>query len=290
MTREIGKVTGINATDIHGDKSQPQREASLDYFRRGICPILVATDVAARGLDVADISHVLQFDLPGALLEFDSYIHRIGRTGRAGNTGKAVALFVPGGDKKRGENGELAMVIRKTVWVDCGKEVPEWFDRVNGIGGPRMGSNGGGGRGGGRGGGGARDARGGNVVKVNNNNQQQQNNNNQQFNNNNKSNNINNNINNMPPPAPTNHQQNVRPPHQQNSTTNAPQQQSFDGRGGRGNQLPIPQHQQTVQRSQGNDTSSQGGRGRGRSGGRGEGGRGGRGGGRGRGRSNNKGV
>ena len=80
---------GIVATAIHGNKSQGARTRALDGFRRGTIPVLVATDVASRGIDVEGVSHVFNFDLPN---EPESYIHRIGRTGRAGNEGIAIAF------------------------------------------------------------------------------------------------------------------------------------------------------------------------------------------------------
>merc|ERR1719355_65685 len=85
--------------DIHGDRNQSQREAALAAFKAGRCDVLCATDVAARGLDVTDVQHVVQFDLPQD--DFDTYVHRIGRTGRAGKTGRATAFFVPGYETNR---------------------------------------------------------------------------------------------------------------------------------------------------------------------------------------------
>ena len=75
------KFSPVLAEDIHGDRSQPQREAALKKFREGSCKVLVATDVAARGLDIGGVQHVINFDLPLASQDFDSYVHRIGRTG-----------------------------------------------------------------------------------------------------------------------------------------------------------------------------------------------------------------
>ena len=75
---------------IHGDRSQPQREAALRDFKTGKTRVLVATDVAARGIDVESISHVINYDIPEAP---EDYVHRIGRTGRAGTTGRAITLF-----------------------------------------------------------------------------------------------------------------------------------------------------------------------------------------------------
>ena len=83
------QVNGIQGEAIHGNKSQAARTRSLEEFRRGRCRVLVATDLAARGLDVEDVSHVINYDMP---LEAETYIHRIGRTARAGATGDALSL------------------------------------------------------------------------------------------------------------------------------------------------------------------------------------------------------
>ena len=80
---------GFPADAIHGDKRQNQREAVLRKFRANQINILIATDVAARGIDVKDISHVINYDEPGS---YDDYVHRIGRTGRAGKMGKAITF------------------------------------------------------------------------------------------------------------------------------------------------------------------------------------------------------
>ncbi len=88
ITKKL-RHAGISAESIHGNKSQPQRERALRAFSSGKSRILVATDVAARGLDVDGITHVFNFDLP---MEPEAYVHRIGRTGRAGATGIAIAF------------------------------------------------------------------------------------------------------------------------------------------------------------------------------------------------------
>jgi ATP-dependent RNA helicase RhlE len=80
---------GIRASAIHGNKSQNARTRALDEFRRGSTPVLIATDIAARGLDVDGVTHVVNYELPN---EPESYVHRIGRTGRAGNDGIAISL------------------------------------------------------------------------------------------------------------------------------------------------------------------------------------------------------
>ena len=77
---------------IHADRTQPQREAALREFRDGSARVLVATDIAARGLDVDAVSHVINYDVPAAP---EDYVHRVGRTGRAGNQGKAITIVAP---------------------------------------------------------------------------------------------------------------------------------------------------------------------------------------------------
>ena len=83
------KRKGIEAAGIHGDKSQNARQTALNRFKSGECRVLVATDIAARGIDVAGLSHVFNYDMP---MEPEAYIHRIGRTGRAGREGKAISF------------------------------------------------------------------------------------------------------------------------------------------------------------------------------------------------------
>ena len=81
------------ATRIHGDRSQSQRETALRDFKNGRMRVLVATDVAARGIDIDSVSHVINYDVPEVA---EDYVHRIGRTGRAGQTGRAITLVSPG--------------------------------------------------------------------------------------------------------------------------------------------------------------------------------------------------
>jgi ATP-dependent RNA helicase DeaD len=92
MVSEQLNGLGYLAQAIHGEITQAQRERSLDRFRSGRTQVLVATDVAARGLDIPDVSHVINYDLP---LDAESYVHRIGRTGRAGRSGEAITLVTP---------------------------------------------------------------------------------------------------------------------------------------------------------------------------------------------------
>jgi ATP-dependent RNA helicase RhlE len=82
-------ASGIPAAAIHGNKSQPQRERALAEFKDGKVKILIATDIAARGIDVSGVSHVVNFDLPNVS---EQYVHRIGRTARAGANGIAIAF------------------------------------------------------------------------------------------------------------------------------------------------------------------------------------------------------
>jgi len=83
------KRSGVRADEIHGNKTQSYRKKALRKFRAGSVQVLVATDVAARGIDVDDITHVINYQVPQNM---ESYIHRIGRTGRAGKAGTALTL------------------------------------------------------------------------------------------------------------------------------------------------------------------------------------------------------
>ncbi|KAL1819658.1 hypothetical protein DCAR_0415961 [Daucus carota subsp. sativus] len=107
---------GFLATAIHGDKAQMERERALRSFKTGVRPILVATDVAARGLDVPHVTHVINYDLPK---DIDDYVHRIGRTGRAGKSGLATAFFC---DK----NSHLAKSLVQLM-QEAKQQVPPWL-------------------------------------------------------------------------------------------------------------------------------------------------------------------
>ena len=96
FTAKSLKKYGYDAAPIHGDLEQSQRTRTLDSFRNGELRILVASDVAARGLDVPAVSHVFNFDVPG---HAEDYVHRIGRTGRAGRDGKAFTICTPRDEK-----------------------------------------------------------------------------------------------------------------------------------------------------------------------------------------------
>uniref|UniRef100_UPI00398E7589 probable ATP-dependent RNA helicase DDX4 isoform X1 n=1 Tax=Pristiophorus japonicus TaxID=55135 RepID=UPI00398E7589 len=105
-------------TSIHGDREQREREMALGDFRTGKCPVLVATAVAARGLDIEHVQHVINFDLPSTI---DEYVHRIGRTGRCGNIGKAISFFDSNTDLP------IARALLK-VLSDAQQEVPIWLE------------------------------------------------------------------------------------------------------------------------------------------------------------------
>lgn len=148
--------SNIPATSIHGDRTQREREYALDLFRSGRTSILVATAVAARGLDIPNVTHVVNYDLPS---DIDDYVHRIGRTGRAGNVGHATAFF----------NRNNRNIVRDLIKLlqEAKQEIPPWLEMTasesafgggmrggRGRGGSRMG-----GGGGGRLGGASRDVR-----------------------------------------------------------------------------------------------------------------------------------
>ncbi|XP_044043660.1 DEAD-box helicase 3 X-linked b isoform X11 [Siniperca chuatsi] len=110
---------GYACTSIHGDRSQRDREEALSQFRSGKCPILVATAVAARGLDISNVKHVINFDLPS---DIEEYVHRIGRTGRVGNLGLATSFF---NDK----NGNITKDLLD-ILVEAKQEVPSWLESL----------------------------------------------------------------------------------------------------------------------------------------------------------------
>lgn len=110
---------GYACTSIHGDRSQKDREEALHQFRSGKRPILVATAVAARGLDISNVKHVINFDLPS---DIEEYVHRIGRTGRVGNLGLATSFF-----------NERNLNITKDLLdllVEAKQEVPSWLENM----------------------------------------------------------------------------------------------------------------------------------------------------------------
>jgi ATP-dependent RNA helicase RhlE len=101
--------SGIRATAIHGDKTQQERMAALEAFKKGDTDVLVATDVAARGLDISDLPCVINFDLP---YNAEDYVHRIGRTGRAGASGDALSVY---SDKDERLLADIEKLIKQTI-------------------------------------------------------------------------------------------------------------------------------------------------------------------------------
>ncbi|XP_063393169.1 ATP-dependent RNA helicase bel isoform X2 [Cydia fagiglandana] len=120
---------GYPVTSIHGDRTQREREEALRRFRTGQTPILVATAVAARGLDIPHVRHVINFDLPS---DVEEYVHRIGRTGRMGNLGVATSFF---NDSNRGLARDLVELL-----VEAKQDVPNWLTSTAADG--RLGSSG----------------------------------------------------------------------------------------------------------------------------------------------------
>src|SRR5213076_2847345 len=103
---------GMNVKALHGDMSQGQRDGVMLSFKAGRLPVLVATDVAARGLDIAAVTHIVNFDVPTSP---DVYVHRIGRTGRVGRSGRAITFIEPR------QQRELAAIERH-----IGTTMAEW--------------------------------------------------------------------------------------------------------------------------------------------------------------------
>jgi ATP-dependent RNA helicase DDX3X len=162
-------ASGFSAASIHGDRSQQEREAALEAFKSGQVQILVATDVASRGLDISNVKHVINYDLPH---DIDDYVHRIGRTGRAGNDGFATAFF-------NEKNGNIASDL-VVLLEEAGQDVEYWLKEIShcnsnrgtkprrGGGGGNYGSRGSGGSG--RVGGGSSQSRSGSGFRSNSNN------------------------------------------------------------------------------------------------------------------------
>ena len=109
---------GHRVTSLHGDRSQGQRQSALKGFKNGTHQIMVATDIAARGLDVESISHVINYDMPDTA---DAYIHRIGRTGRAQRTGDAFTLVT-------GEDNNMIRILERIMGSPLKRETLEGFD------------------------------------------------------------------------------------------------------------------------------------------------------------------
>jgi ATP-dependent RNA helicase RhlE len=109
---------GFRVTSLHSDRTQGQRQSALSGFKEGRYQIMVATDIAARGLDVESISHVINYDMPDTA---DAYIHRIGRTGRAERTGDAFTLVTP-------EDHEMVRELERIMKQSLRRERLDGFD------------------------------------------------------------------------------------------------------------------------------------------------------------------
>jgi ATP-dependent RNA helicase RhlE len=117
IARQIAHA-GFRVTSLHSNRTQGQREQALSGFKSGHFPIMVATDIAARGLDVENISHVINFDMPDTA---DAYIHRIGRTGRAQRTGDAFTLVTP-------EDNDIIRILERIMGAPIKRETFTDFD------------------------------------------------------------------------------------------------------------------------------------------------------------------
>ncbi len=113
---------GYPTTTLHGDRLQSQRELALKDFKSGKSNIIVCTSVAARGLDIEKVNHVINVDLPQSV---DEYVHRIGRTGRCGNIGKAISFFDPGSEN----DVKLARPLAR-ILVESSQPVPDWLSAL----------------------------------------------------------------------------------------------------------------------------------------------------------------
>lgn len=128
---------GFPATAIHGNRTQYEREKALAAFKSGSAPILVATAVAARGLDIPNVQHVINYDLP---TDIDDYVHRIGRTGRAGNVGIATSFF--------NRNNKIIVKDLLSLLTEAKQDIPDFLVKISressyGRGGGRGGRSGG---------------------------------------------------------------------------------------------------------------------------------------------------
>ncbi|WP_411819862.1 DEAD/DEAH box helicase [Hyphococcus formosus] len=111
-------AAGIRAHAIHGNRSQPQRERALAAFRSGKASVLVATDIAARGIDIRDVTHVVNYDLPNVP---ETYVHRIGRTARAGAAGIAISFCA---NDERPYLRSIEKLTREKITVTHGEDIP----------------------------------------------------------------------------------------------------------------------------------------------------------------------
>ena len=112
-------LQSIQCDSIHGDREQSDREQAITDFKSGYIKLLIATDVASRGLDIKDITHVVNYDFPRYMEE---YVHRVGRTGRAGRTGTSITLVT-----RSGWRSARALI---DILVEADQEVPEELNQM----------------------------------------------------------------------------------------------------------------------------------------------------------------
>ncbi|MBN2257882.1 MAG: DEAD/DEAH box helicase [Anaerolineaceae bacterium] len=121
LAQQIGR-SGYKVTSLHSDRTQGQRQVAINGFKKGVYQIMVATDIAARGLDIEHISHVINYDMPNTS---DDYIHRIGRTGRAEHTGDAFTLITPDdADMVRTLERLMKQPLKRQVLADFDYKAP----------------------------------------------------------------------------------------------------------------------------------------------------------------------
>ena len=146
--RDDMKHLKIKSDAIHGDRDQSDREYALHGFKEGDITVLIATDVASRGLDVKGITHVVNYDFPR---DMEDYVHRVGRTGRAGREGTAVSLFTREDWRKSCDLIKILTDSQQHVPDELAVMAERWSKKKEQL--DREGGRGGGGRGGGGGGG-----------------------------------------------------------------------------------------------------------------------------------------
>eukprot|EP00527_Entomoneis_sp_CCMP2396_P003037 CAMPEP_0198153810 /NCGR_PEP_ID=MMETSP1443-20131203/65864_1 /TAXON_ID=186043 /ORGANISM="Entomoneis sp., Strain CCMP2396" /LENGTH=189 /DNA_ID=CAMNT_0043820285 /DNA_START=24 /DNA_END=589 /DNA_ORIENTATION=+ len=118
---------GFAVDSLHGDRAQWERTRVMQAFKAGQLRVLIATDVAARGLDVKDVGVVVNYDMPFGVNGVEDYVHRIGRTGRAGAKGKAVTFFTPDDRKTAGKLVEVLTKSEQEIPPELQALVPRWM-------------------------------------------------------------------------------------------------------------------------------------------------------------------
>lgn len=125
---EVGKYleeSGLKTLVLHGDKAHSQRTKAVSAFKEGLIRVLVATDIASRGLDIEDLSHVVNYELPG---DGEDYLHRAGRTGRAGKEGRAISLVCK---EEKSQLKEIEKILKYSLKIEFfkGYEPTEWLEK-----------------------------------------------------------------------------------------------------------------------------------------------------------------